>query len=62
VTAVGKAAATILRVAEEHDVALIVLSAGRHTALGGLLGSVATRVVHHAKRPVLVVPTGQAQT
>jgi nucleotide-binding universal stress UspA family protein len=62
VTAVGKAAATILRIAEEHDVALIVLGAGRHTALGGLLGSVATRVVHHAKRPVLVVPAGQAQT
>jgi nucleotide-binding universal stress UspA family protein len=56
VMAVGKAAPTILRVAERYDAALIVLSSGRHTALGDLLGSVATRVVHHAKRPVLVVP------
>ena len=56
VTAAGKAAPTILRIAEEHDVALIVLSTGRHTALGDLLGSVATRVVHHSKCPVLVTP------
>jgi nucleotide-binding universal stress UspA family protein len=55
-TTVGKAAPTILRIAEAHDVALIVLSAGRHTALGGLLGSVAARVVHQATRPVLVIP------
>lgn len=61
-TARGKAAPTILRIAEEHDVAVIVLSAGRHTALGGLLGSVATRVVHGAERPVLVVPAPQTQT
>lgn len=56
VMAVGKVAPTILRVAEEHDVALIVLSTGRHTAFGDLLGTVATRVVHHAKCPVLVIP------
>jgi len=55
-TAVGKAAPTILRVAEAEDVALIVLSAGRHTALGELLGSVAARVVHQSTRPVLVIP------
>jgi nucleotide-binding universal stress UspA family protein len=57
-TATGKPAPTIVRIAEAHDVALIVLSAGRHTALAGLLGSVAARVVHHATRPVLVVPAG----
>jgi nucleotide-binding universal stress UspA family protein len=59
-TAVGKAAPTISRIAGEHDVAVIVLSAGRHTALGGLLGTVAARVVHQATRPVLVVPAGRA--
>ena len=55
-TAVGKPAAAILRVADEHDVAVIVLGASSHGALGGLLGSVAARVVHQAKRPVLVIP------
>jgi nucleotide-binding universal stress UspA family protein len=57
--AVGKAAPTILRIAEAEDVALIVLSAGRHTALGELLGSVAAQVVHQATRPVLVIPAGR---
>jgi nucleotide-binding universal stress UspA family protein len=55
-TATGKPAPTILRIADEHDVALIVLGGRAHTALGALLGSVATRVVHESKRPVLVVP------
>jgi nucleotide-binding universal stress UspA family protein len=55
-TATGKPAPTILRIADEQDVAAIVLGARAHGALGGLLGSVAARVVHHAKRPVLVVP------
>jgi nucleotide-binding universal stress UspA family protein len=55
-TAVGKPAPTILRIAEEHDVAVIVLGSGHEAALGGLLGSVAARVVHRAKRPVLVIP------
>ena len=48
---------TILRVADEHDVSLIVVGA---RGLGGLrslfLGSVSHGVVHHAHRPVLVVP------
>jgi nucleotide-binding universal stress UspA family protein len=55
-TAVGKPAPTILRTAEQHDVAVIVLGSGNQAALGGLLGSIATRVVQHAKRPVLVIP------
>jgi nucleotide-binding universal stress UspA family protein len=55
-TAVGKIAPTILRIADEQDAALIVLGAGAHGRLGGLLGSVAARVVHQAQRPVLVVP------
>ncbi len=55
-TASGRPAATILRVADEHDVAVIVLGAGRRAALGGLLGSVSARVVERAARPVLVIP------
>jgi nucleotide-binding universal stress UspA family protein len=54
-SAAGKPAATILRVADQHDVAVIVLGAGRHGALGGLLGSVSARVVEQARRPVLVI-------
>lgn len=56
-TAVGMPAPTILRLAAEHDAAVIVLGAGARGALGGLLGSVVARVVHQADRPVLVVPT-----
>jgi nucleotide-binding universal stress UspA family protein len=48
---------TILRVADERDASPIVMGA---RGLGGLrsmfLGSVSHGVVHHAHRPVLVVP------
>lgn len=54
-TAAGKVAPTILRLAETSEVALIALGAGRHTAFGGLLGGVSSRVAHGATRPVLVV-------
>jgi nucleotide-binding universal stress UspA family protein len=60
-TAVGKPAPTILRVAEERDAAVIVLGTGTHTTLGGLLGSVAARVVHYSKRPVVVIPADAKQ-
>lgn len=55
-TAVGKPAPTILRVADDHDVAVIVLGPARHAAFDGLLGSVSARVVHQARHPVLVIP------
>jgi nucleotide-binding universal stress UspA family protein len=51
----GKPTPTILRVAEEHDAAAIVLGAGHHGAVG-VLGSVSLGVTHRARRPVLVIP------
>jgi nucleotide-binding universal stress UspA family protein len=52
----GKPAPAILRVADERDVAAIVLGAGNRGAAGGLLGSVSARVSQLAKHPVLVIP------
>lgn len=50
-------AATIVRVAEEQDVDVIMLSTHDQGELEGLLvGSVADRVVQHTHRPVLLVP------
>jgi nucleotide-binding universal stress UspA family protein len=54
-TVAGKPADTILGVADSHDAALIVLGAGRRGTLERL-GSVSTRVVRQATRPVLVIP------
>jgi nucleotide-binding universal stress UspA family protein len=57
-TASGKPAPTILRMADEHDVTVIVLAKRRHIAHWSLLGSVSARVVHDASRPVLLIPGG----
>jgi nucleotide-binding universal stress UspA family protein len=54
-TVAGKPADSILRVADSHDAALIVLGAARRGALERL-GSVSARVVRQATRPVLVIP------
>lgn len=52
---VGAPAREIVRVAEEEDVALIVVGAyGRSLLRDVLLGSVAERVLHLARRPVLI--------
>ena len=49
---------TILAVADEVDASLIVAGTHGTTAVeSGLLGSVSNALVHHAHRPVLLVPT-----
>jgi nucleotide-binding universal stress UspA family protein len=52
----GDAAAEIVRVAEERDVDLIVISSHGRTGIGRIIfGSTAEAVVRHAHCPVLVV-------
>jgi nucleotide-binding universal stress UspA family protein len=56
VEASGPIAETIVAVAEERDAAAIVVgSRGLSGVRSALAGSVSTGVVHHARRPVLVV-------
>ncbi|GAA2426119.1 hypothetical protein GCM10010191_43290 [Actinomadura vinacea] len=53
----GPVWATVVDVAEELDASLVVLGSRGLSAIGSLLlGSVSHRVLHHARRPVLVVP------
>jgi nucleotide-binding universal stress UspA family protein len=55
----GPVWATIVDVAEETGATLIVIgSRGLSGVKSVLLGSVSNRVLHHARRPVLVVPPG----
>lgn len=54
-TGFGKPAEEIVRVADEHAAAAIVLGARRHTVVGGVLGSVSARVVTQSGCPVLVI-------
>src|SRR5215218_221523 len=52
---------SLIALAGEHDARLIVVgSHGISPVTSALLGSVAAGVVHHAKRPVLVVPAERA--
>jgi nucleotide-binding universal stress UspA family protein len=51
----------VLDVAEELDAELIVLGSRGHSLVeSALLGSVSNALVHHARRPVLVVPPAPA--
>jgi nucleotide-binding universal stress UspA family protein len=48
---------TLLTLADELDAPVIVMgSRGRSAAASAVLGSVSTGVLHHGRRPVLVVP------
>lgn len=54
---VGQVARTIIEAADEHDVRIIVLGSAKSTDLPHVpVGSVSFKVLHLAKRPVMVVP------
>jgi nucleotide-binding universal stress UspA family protein len=58
---VGHVAKVILQAADEHDARFIVLGSSHSTDLPHLpVGSIALRVLHHSRRPVMVVPRGRA--
>ena len=58
---VGRIWQTILEVARELDAELIVVGERGHSPVQSvLLGSVSNSVVHHAHRPVLVIPRADA--
>jgi hypothetical protein len=53
----GHVAAAILKAAQDHDARIIVLGSSSRTDLPRMpLGSVSTRLLHMATRPVLIVP------
>jgi nucleotide-binding universal stress UspA family protein len=61
VEAAGPVWEAIAEAAEEHDAEAIVLGTrGLSGVRSALAGSVSTRVVHHARRPALVVPRRRA--
>jgi len=53
----GHIAAAILHAAQDHDARIVVLGSSSRTDLPRVpLGSVASRLLHMANRPVLIVP------
>jgi nucleotide-binding universal stress UspA family protein len=56
----GPAWSTVLEIAAAHDCAAIVLGSRGLTGVSAALGSVSHGVVHHSRRPVLVVPAETA--
>lgn len=53
----GDAADVLLNTAEQEDVDLIVMGSHTHSTIGEImLGSVAHKVTHRSKQPVLLVP------
>jgi nucleotide-binding universal stress UspA family protein len=62
-THVGHIAAAIRRTADEQDARIVVLGSSSRTDLPRvLLGSVASRLLHMATRPVLIVPRSDTPT
>lgn len=57
VVEVGEPDEVILHAAKEYNAELIIMGTRTHTGIGQvLLGSVANKVIHHAKVPVMVYP------
>jgi nucleotide-binding universal stress UspA family protein len=57
----GHIAAAILHAAQDHDARIVVLGSSSRTDLPRIpLGSVASRLLHMANRPVLIVPRPDA--
>lgn len=55
--AAGQAGDAIVALAEEGGFDMIVMGTHGHSAIGNVvMGSVATRVLAHAKKPVLLIP------
>jgi nucleotide-binding universal stress UspA family protein len=55
----GNVAETITEIADKHDVAVVVAGSHGRTGLKArLLGSTSEAILHHCKRPVLVVRSG----
>jgi nucleotide-binding universal stress UspA family protein len=62
-TNLGHIARAILHAAQDHDARLVILGSSSRTDLPRLLlGSVASRLLHMATRPVLIVPREDADT
>lgn len=60
---IGHIAAAILKAANDHDARIVVLGSSSRTDLPRiLLGSVASRLLHMATRPVLIVPRSEVPT
>jgi len=60
ISSVEPAGDAIVHAADQLDAGLIVLgSRGRRELKSLLLGSVSQHVVHHARRPVLVIPSAR---
>jgi nucleotide-binding universal stress UspA family protein len=57
--ATGPVWRTILDIADRYDCAAIVVGSRGLTGISAALGSVSNGVVHHSRRPVLVVPPGE---
>jgi len=61
-TKLGHIASAIVHAAQDHDARLVVLGSSSRTDLPRLLlGSVASRLLHIATRPVLIVPRTDTQ-
>src|SRR4051794_36867428 len=56
----GRPVEGLIAAADEHDAAMIVVGHhGEGPLRGALLGATANKLLHHAERPVLVVPASE---